>query len=259
MERRNMKPEKPHLEVISTIRQMIEEAVSATQPRFGKVTGTESGKITVQFDDEAEARTVGISRVRGQRYERGQRVLLIGTGNGEWTIAGGVANTNTKNALQAVGDDEVVDGSLSGSKIKSSHVRGTRDIADNNKIITEESVETANLGSANAKGANIPTVQQIIDYAAKKSHSHNAGDLPSDVVYTPKLADYAKTSQLQGMITKSSAGTDLKDYTDKGSALETSNNSKKRLTTIQGMEDYAAKKGKYEVTKDANGKLWVQL
>lgn len=259
MERRSMKPEKPHLEAIATIRQLIEEAVAATQPRFGKVTGTESGKITVQFDDEAEARTVGISRVRGQRYERGQRVLLIGTGAGEWTIAGGVANNNTKTDLQAVGDDEVVDGSLSGSKIKSSNVRGTKAIGDNNKIITEDAVETNPLGNQNASGSKLPTVQQIIDYAAKKVHSHNAGDLPSDVVYKPTLTDYAKTSQLQGMITKTSAGADLKDYTDKGSALETTNNSKKKLVTIQGLEDYAVKKGKYEVSKDSDGKLWVEL
>lgn len=263
MERRNgARPTEVHLDAIGAIRQMIEDAMASAMPRFGTVAGTEGGKIRVQFDDEDSPRTVGIPRVRGQRYEQGQRVLLIGTGGGEFTIAGGVAATDTKSALQAVGDDEVVDGSLSGSKLRPSHVRGTNPVTETNKLITERSIETNPIGSGNATDGNLSTVGGVKSYAAQKSHAHNTGDLPSDVVYTSALNDYATKSAIAKMVTQTSINTDIKSYTDEGNVLDSGSNSQKKLVTIAGLLNMAPniKKGtKLPVKTDSDGKMYVEM
>jgi hypothetical protein len=73
---------------------LMHRTADQAKPAIGRVIGEDAGKLLVQVDDEEGPRTIGIERVRGQRFKYGDKIPLIqprGAGEGQYLAGGAIS------------------------------------------------------------------------------------------------------------------------------------------------------------------------
>src|SRR5690349_2625626 len=115
-------PDAVHEQIVKSIRDMVQEMIDASVPKMAKVTGQDGGKLLVQMDDEDTSRQVGFPKKSGQRYNNGDRVVVMPTKGGDHVVLGSV-NSAQGAGEQAVGNPDLIDQSVDDNKIKPGAVK----------------------------------------------------------------------------------------------------------------------------------------
>lgn len=163
--------------MLEAMRSMVEEA----QVAVGTVLEDMGGKIRVQMDDESGARELGMSRARGHRFNRGQRVPVLTARGGTQFVGHSISSGGGKDPV--VGTPDMESGSV------------TNDILDPGvKNDISDAKSTANKAVDDARDAN-NAAKNAMDEAQSKAdenHNHNMGDLPGGIATEDWVKDQLK-------------------------------------------------------------------
>lgn len=121
------RPGPEHEQLWRMIQDMVREEVANMAPTLGVVDGNDGGKVRVLLDDEDAPRTIGFPRKKGQRYQPGERVVVVKTRSGDPVVLGSISSGEGKAAENAVGGPDIYDDSIAKNHMKSNSV-GTEQV-----------------------------------------------------------------------------------------------------------------------------------
>jgi hypothetical protein len=197
------------LPTLATVTGRSDEA-DDTDPRNPKT----SGNVRVRLDDEDTDRKVAFPRVKGQRFNRGDRVVVMPSKAGEMVVLGGVTAGVGANAEQAVGNEHLIDGSVNKRKLERGAVDrdvlapsavGTthlQDSAVDNTNIKSNAVDDRTIKPGGVKKTNLEnSVQNSLGKAdsAVQKNDLSGYAKKSDIPKPPDLSQYAKASDLKAI------------------------------------------------------------